>query len=340
MTNNLQAQLERYYRENLQETHRPITKFTHISDGWETDVYRFDLGDEALILRLYPGVPGSERAAHEFATLRSLYTLGYPVPAVKHCETDTTPLGRPFIIMERINGRPVAEVISESEPAKQAELFARIARLFVDLHRLDWRPFIWPGSSLEMFDDPLFFVNQVVAYYENEANTYTYLQSFQPVIDWLKARIQTVPLVRPGIIHADFHANNMLMTPDDRIYVIDWASAMAGDTLYDLAWTLLLATTFGRPELYEPILSTYEQANGATVTGLAFYEVIACLRRLVDILISLFSGAEARGMRSETTALLRGQAAHIHAVFDRLKDRSGLALDDLAHTIDRALGEN
>jgi aminoglycoside phosphotransferase (APT) family kinase protein len=43
-------------------------------------------------------------------------------------------------------------------------------------------------------------------------------------------------------VHGDFKANNLLITPDGELTVIDWELAHPGDPLEDLAWTMLWRT--------------------------------------------------------------------------------------------------
>ena len=54
--------------------------------------------------------------------------------------------------------------------------------------------------------------------------------------------------------------------------------------------------------------------------------MVACLRRLIDISVSLSQGATHMGMKPEATVLMKQQAGPIHSVYVVLQQRTGLAL--------------
>ena len=105
----ISSQLLRLYadRESAQ-----ILDLARISDGWETDVYAFAVEHdqasgrerEELILRLYPGDDAVGKSAREFSAMGKLYQLGYPVPRVVRLEQGSALLGKPFVVMEKIDG--------------------------------------------------------------------------------------------------------------------------------------------------------------------------------------------------------------------------------------------
>jgi aminoglycoside phosphotransferase (APT) family kinase protein len=132
------------------------------------------------------------------------------------------------------------------------------------------------------------------------------------------------------VTHGDYHPWNILCPTPERLVVIDWTSAEIFDFRFDLAWTLLLiASTLG-PEARERVLAGYEQARGAPVHDLAFFDVMAATRRLGDIIISLRHGAEAMGMRPGAEALMAGENPHLRAAYALLIDRTGLTIPSLA----------
>src|SRR5262245_11552224 len=90
-----------------------VTELSSITAGWESEMYAFDVEygpaedrrREALVLRVYPGDQAHAKAAHEFHSMRQLHQAGYPVPYVHLLERTNSPLGKPFIMMERIAGQ-------------------------------------------------------------------------------------------------------------------------------------------------------------------------------------------------------------------------------------------
>ena len=111
--------------------------------------------------------------------------------------------------------------------------------------------------------------------------------------------------------------------------VIDWTGLAVSDFRFDLAWTLMLLGTQGYPILRDIILHLYERLASRSVEQIEFFEVIACLRRLVDISVSLSQGATRMGMKPEAAALMKQQADHIYRVYEVLQQRTGLTLPEI-----------
>src|SRR5579884_3499393 len=145
----LHAALADYLRDRLAARDARIAAFTRISDGWENEVYSFTLRRETdsgptsedLILRVYPGDDAVSKATREFAVLDCLFRLGYPVPEVRALEATGSVLGKPFLIMHKIEGEPLGAVIRRSSVARKRELIDLFCATLVRLHALDWRPF-------------------------------------------------------------------------------------------------------------------------------------------------------------------------------------------------------
>jgi aminoglycoside phosphotransferase (APT) family kinase protein len=329
------ARLHRYYGQK-----HPGAVIEHcaaISDGWETEVYAFDLIDEdrrePLILRLYPGADASEKSTREFAALRQLSTLGYPVPEALHHGADTGPFGMAYMIMRRINGHPLGQIMQASAEAARAGC-DRLARLAVDLHRLDYRPLIPLQRVPPDFDDPRWFLQTKLTEARTIILGLARLDDFAPALDWLDQRADQVQPAPPCVMHGDLHILNVLMTADMQPFVIDWPNVEIGDYRYDLAWTLLLSSTFQHADRREQILNTYEIHAGHSVPDLEYFEVIAAVRRLFNIAHALTAGGQSAGMRSDTAELMRGQRGHIAAVYDWFQARSGLKIPMIETVLD------
>ena len=119
MADHMQAQLQAYIESALPQWPAPrVGSVGRISDGWESELFTLDVehgpaGERqatALVLRLYPGDGAEVKARHEFQGMRRLFEAGYPVPDVHHLAPAGSPLGQPFVLMDRIEGGPLGEV--------------------------------------------------------------------------------------------------------------------------------------------------------------------------------------------------------------------------------------
>ncbi|MDI7274467.1 MAG: phosphotransferase [Anaerolineae bacterium] len=298
-----------------------------ISDGWECEVSSFDLESreggeprrDGLILRVYPGSDGAAKAAREFGAMRQLHRAGYPAPQVFWLEMEGW--GRPFVVMERIDGRSLGQVIAASSAAERGRLLSRFCRMFVELHALDWRPFL---------PDPVLFQPRgCVALWVEQARDFVdrlRVPEARPVMDWLQAHAPGIRGVRAAVTHLDFHPWNILVRPDGAAFVIDWTQAGVTDYRLDLAWTLLVTGASLGSEARDLVLGEYERIAGAPVEDLAFFEAAAAAKRVFSIWISLRLGPERLGMRGGAEDLMRRDWHHLRSAYALLQERTGLSL--------------
>ena len=312
-----------------------ITELVPISEGWESDLYAFTLesgpaGDrqrEELVLRLYSGEDAHTKSAREWRGMNLLHDAGYPVPHVLLLERDDSFFGRPFLIMEKIRGRQMWPVWFRSPEEKQQELLTLFCRLFVRLHSLPWQPFVQDPASVKI-DDPYALLNRELDKTRPYVERFP-IAGFLPVFQWLEQRRDLVPCGRPSVIHWDYHPANILLREDGSAVVVDWTQVDVSDSRFDLAWTLLLVSTYEGQQWYERILYEYERLAGARVEQLAFFEVFACLKRLYSVVAALTHGPEMLGMRPAAADIMRQQLGASQRLYELLLDRTGIAVPEV-----------
>jgi aminoglycoside phosphotransferase (APT) family kinase protein len=317
-----------------------VGPLTAIGEGWESEIHAFDLEHgqagqrqrERLILRLYPA-GRTQSSANEFYGMQRLHQAGYPVPQVKVLAQEDSPFGRPFVLMERIDGPVMWSLFHEVSLQRRQELLALFCELFVRLHRLDWQPFV-RGEDVQAMADPYFFVDRWLETGDALLAEFPAL-NFAALAPWLRGRRDTMACPGPSVVHGDFHPANVLLRDDGTAVVIDWTSIQVSDARFDLAWSLLLARAYGGAELHDAILQGYEAVAGASVERIETFEVFACARRLLDVTVSLSLGAEAMGMRPGAVELMRQQVGAYRSVYDLLLERTGIRLE----TVERLLAE-
>jgi aminoglycoside phosphotransferase (APT) family kinase protein len=336
VTPDIQTRLQAYAERALPQWPVPVVgPVARIGDGWESELYTFDLEHGpagarqqlGLVLRLFPGGGAERKAQREFSGMRRLWQAGYPVPVVHHLALADSPLGRPFVLMDRIEGKPMWPGLAERPPVEQQALLDQFSGLFVKLHRLDWHSFVaepgrWASAG------PYAWVEESLAELGSSVARFG-LAGFAPVVNWLADRRAEAACARPAVVHGDFHPANVLLRADGSAVVIDWSGLGVSDPRFDLAWALMLAESNAGLGMRNALLSGYEQASGAAVANLAYFEAYACARRLADVTVSLTHGAERMGMRPEAVELMRAQLPVVSAVGDILYRRTGLRVPEV-----------
>ena len=337
MNNDMQHSLQAYYTNALPEKKdAQISDLDCISAGWESDVYSFRLehrsaGEhkcEELILRIYPGDDAHDKSAHEFHSMSRLHKAGYPVPQVLVLERKNSPFRKPFVIMEKIEGQLLWPLLLDApEGDKKQELLTLFCKLFVQLHTLEWRPFVDDVSHYDT-QNPYIFVDRELEKARSFLARFP-LPGFLPIIEWLETRRDRVPCLRPSPVHLDFHPANVLVYNNGSAVVIDWTQLDISDARFDLAWTLLLVSTHGNAAWRDLILQEYEQLTGARMEEIAFFDVAACAKRLFTIVISFSAGPEKLGMRPEALEQMKQQMGAMKGVYDLLLDRTSIQVPEV-----------
>lgn len=315
---------------------KQINNLTKITSGWENEVYSFtaeyDDSQEDLILRIYPGDHAEWKSGREFNGIKRLYEIGFPVPKVHILEHDSSVFGKPFIIMEKINGREGGKVIDESYGEQRDRLVNQFCQIFVDLHNLDWKKVAFEPLPYNE-NDPYGFINSLMQKMQGYINQFPNIKVFAPVYDWLKGRAKTVPCERLSVVHMDYHPANLILKDNGEAIVIDWTNFDIADFRIDLAWTMLLVSSYGNPEGRDIVLNEYERIAGHKVEQIEYFEVFALLRRLFSIFISLTVGADKLGMRPEAIESMKKSVNHIKTLCDLLRQKTGITVPEMEKII-------
>lgn len=337
-TLSIRKQLESYLAA-LFPSHRDlqITELQKITLGWETEKYSLTMSyDEAtgrneqdLFIRVFVDQNAAEHATQEHQVMTKLHELDFPVPKIFCLELSDSLLSGPFMIMETIPGQSLMSFLQEASEEEASTLLSQFCEMWVDLHQLNWSSFVADPSNI-VLEDPLWYINHHLSEREGSLKRHREAQMLLPILEWLKTRSSEVPCQQLSLIHGDYHPENVLIRDDGALFVIDWGAANIADFRADLGWTMLLATTYGHP-IRESLLSEYERFSGVQLEQIEYFEVLAILGRLRDLVVSLAptAGASTLGMRPEAVDMMKQAAFHYKNVYSLLQERTGLDLPEM-----------
>jgi len=330
---NLSKNLEEYfYSLNDKRSNHSIKSVSEINVGWETELFTFQHSytendapsTQDLVLRVFSGDVAVSKASKEYHLMKKLHSVGYPVPPVYNLEASGKFIGKPFIAMKRIMGKTLDATYNNVSTQERREGLTRLMQLFVQLHSLD---------VSEFRDVPnLSFSGSVQTHLNYFTETRDRFAPWMtPVIDWIT---ENKPGEAPGyqsLCHMDYHGMNVMIDEDDQPYVIDWGSSRIGDSRLDVAWTILLYSTFGGSMLRAPLIETYESLGGK-LERLEYFEVIAAARRITD-LITVTVDSDSLGLKPEVLEMMRKSKDHFNKVHGFLEERTGIRLEELDELI-------
>lgn len=176
----------------------------------------FDYGDGKVCKLFYPGYP---RAAveREYRNAKEAERLGLPVPKVFELLVESE--GRTGIVYEKIAGKSMLECILENLNEAEAYL-----EQFVRLQQA------WLQKATEQSDSILSYKDFLKSLLKGAA---------QAGEMSLCEEINALPKGEL-LLHGDFHPGNIMITPEQRLVVIDFMNVCRGPALYDIARTYAL----------------------------------------------------------------------------------------------------
>ena len=143
--------------------------------------------------------------------------------------------GRWAIILEYIEGKTLSQLMEEN-PEKKNEYIERMVELQMEVHKKT-------SPLLTKLKDKM---NRKIAH-----------TKFDATIRYdLHTRLESMPK-HNKVCHGDFNPTNIIITPDDKAYIIDWAHATQGNASADVARTYLLFCLNGDVEGAEFYLDTF-----------------------------------------------------------------------------------
>jgi aminoglycoside phosphotransferase (APT) family kinase protein len=305
-----------------------VDGLTRIHGGASRETYAFDLllpngARHGLILRRDPpaSLIDTERAV-EFAAYRSVHGKGVPVPRAIALEASEAVLGRPFFVMERIDGGAAASPFTPDAYGEHAAVLG--AQVFDTLGRLATIPAA--GSALAAHVPvplPLDAASAQLAHWKTVLAAQG--MAIQPVVEgairWLERRPPTPP-PRVTIVHGDYRSGNFLHDGAGTVLaVLDWEMAHFGDPLEDLAWALDPMWSHGAGLAGGMIPRDEAIARWSAASGLAFdaaafawWEVFSMVKGMVIWTTSAKTFAEGRNI----DPVLAFSGWYCHAEHERL----------------------
>jgi aminoglycoside phosphotransferase (APT) family kinase protein len=156
--------------------------------------------------------------------MAALHAAGLPAPAIPVMTNDPVVDGRPFVLMEAVDGARIEIAGVEQKPL---EIAASAVKVLQQLHAL-------PVDRTGIGDEPPFTL---------QAEMLRWLVLMERAPAELTARAGElggllaagVPTERePTLVHGDYHYGNMLFKGPEVVAVLDWEIAQIGQPLLDL----------------------------------------------------------------------------------------------------------
>ena len=264
-----------------------------------------------------------------------LYPLFHKIPKPIHFCSDTTIIGAPFYLMEKVEGLILRNALPASislDEKTMASLSDSFVKNLVDLHAIDCTQ-----PNISTFGKPDGYVQrQVSGWIDRYRNAETFpIPSMHFLMEYL-------PLSMPStndtsLIHNDYKFDNLVLNesnPAEILAVLDWEMCTIGDPLMDLGTSLAywfeatemnpLVKSFANltwlpgNKTRQEIWDYYIQLSGRNNTDSAFYFAFGCFK--VATIIQQIYARYAKGITNDP------RFAHLDKLVLAFGDRGKLAV--------------
>lgn len=254
-----------------------------------------DSTETPIVIRFFYGTHAAEDARLEDSALRELARDGYPVPEMFLLVDVDVIDGAPLTIMSEIPGLPLTQV-AQSKPETIPYWFDKASDLLLRLHGINWHNG-YPDFIEAL--TPLDFAERQVRWWRAQAEKVGAAEVLTG-FNWLRnSFFCTRRAAGQGLVHRDFHPDNILTDGERITGVIDWGELTIADPAVDVGWTRMILSTEATIALGDQFASDYMRRNPDVAKTLAFWEVFAACKRLTMI-------ATVRANQSERLAMWSG----------------------------------
>jgi len=228
----IRADLQEQLRSGWSEPGLVVGEIEPIAEGHSGFTYWVDIeregGKRRYVLRLTP--PGARPAgpadvARQGRIMAALNACGLPVPAIPAVSGQPVVDGRPFLLMEAVEGDRIELVAPREKPLEVAASAVEV------LHRLHAVPVAATGIGEE---EPMPLAGEMMRWAWLMERAAPDLTGRAGELGLLLA--EKVPAERtPTLVHGDYHMGNLLFDGPRVVAVLDWEIAQIGQPLLDLA---------------------------------------------------------------------------------------------------------
>jgi aminoglycoside phosphotransferase (APT) family kinase protein len=272
-----------------------------VGEGHSNVTYSLRRDGAELVLRRPPRGPLPPSAHDVLREARVLAALDgrARVPAVLAVCDDTSIIGAPFYVMERIAGEVITSALPPALDAvrERRRIGEELVDALVEVHDVDWA-----AAGLEGFGKPTGYLERQLRRFLGlwEHNRTRDIPAVEAVAGWLRDHLPDPDPPTPAtVVHGDYRLGNTMFASDAParlVAIFDWEMATIGDPLADVGYLCALwvdrddpTTMFelsgvtreeGFP-MREELIARYEERSGRSMTDIRWYRTLALWKSIV-----------------------------------------------------------
>jgi aminoglycoside phosphotransferase (APT) family kinase protein len=245
-----------------------------------------------VVVRIRPPEPGLLEPydlRRQFDILRAVETTPVRAPRALWIDETGDVLGRPFYVMERLDGAVYEREIPvelEDAPDRIHRMSEHVIEQIASIHLVDLK-----ATGLDALGNGDDFLDHELAHWE--AQMHRWQRGPLPALERLLAELRNRrPDATPRItlVHGDTKGGNFAFVDDDVSGVFDWEMASIGDPMTDIGW-LEVTWKITKPfsELSQSdidrLLVRYEKLTGIIVHDRPWHRSLQAFKMAVIMLV-------------------------------------------------------
>ena len=294
-----------------------VERLWRLSAGHSNETFAVDMSwsdptgprRQVLVLRTRPegeGLLEPYDVLKQYRVMKALADSDVPVPKMYWAEETGSVIGRPFFLMEKLDGVivefDIPGYLVGAPPEKIRRMCTRYAEVVAAIHRVDWK-----ARGLSFLDRGGNPVERELAWWEAEMRRAQPgpLPAFEVLDQWLR---EHMPLATPAatLVHGDPKPGNIFYDDEQLVGVFDWEMTTVGDPMTDVGWVAALwgggvggLSSLPGALTLEEFLAIYQARSGVEIHDLLFYEVLAWFKLVVIHLLAstLFQNGKSSDLR-------------------------------------------
>lgn len=305
----MRDRLERYLRRVMDGVEDlRVIEVNRMTEGYSYETYIFraqwrdrekgEVVSREFAMRMEPhaGVVEPYDVRPQYWTLKALENTPVPTPKVYWLELDPEVLGRPFFVMEKVEGEvpiPWGFELHEvfQNPERKRQMGRNLIEVLAHLHTVDWKG-LGLDKHLEVSEPGTGPARKEIERWER--NLIDFHLGPEPILMetllWLKKNMPVAP--RLTLTHGDYRLGNFLWDGQRIAAFLDWEMVTVGDPMSDLGWLCMKNWRPSDPWRVcsllekEEALDYYQELTGIEVDeeSVFYWEVLSHFKLAVIIL--------------------------------------------------------
>jgi aminoglycoside phosphotransferase (APT) family kinase protein len=245
-----------------------------------------------VVVRLRPPSPGLLEPydmRRQFDILRALEPTAVRAPRALWLEESGEVLGRPFYVMERVDGQVYERELPpelQQAPERVARMSARIFDQIAAMHTIDL-----DITGLHLIGKGRGYVDDELDRWEGELRRWQRgpLPALEKLLQTLRERQPAASSIIT-LVHGDPKPGNFAFVDDEVTAVFDWELATIGDPMADIGWaemTWRITPAFGGLPVshFDEQLARYTERTGLAIHDREWYGAFQAFKMAVIQLV-------------------------------------------------------